>query len=716
MKINSLSIFIMLLQIAISFSVRAQHVSNDNGMEKEVVNIFYNEQLSFHCERYKKLNEFMRQMSEDELSAHIDFELFGYKILLKSSEISLRERKMIRSQVTILKKLRKYRSKSEGLKRFTESVCKVSELGGIGLGKGIAWTSNGIMTTLATPFQAIGKLTRGLITGKVREGNGEIQYDFLGPSYMDGSSKSLLFSKRYLSLALTHPLIFPLLVAPVVDSEVMKICKRKHSLTREETKFCSNYVDFKMGALKLTRPFEIFGAKIHHLFSKKKPQEEDSAPYTQDEILKDLTKLTEENLCEKMIEIGKKFKKSKRETRRKSDLETWRIGTNPERYGMPDVIDFITNKENLIVPKGPTKIFKNVVISLGPTKWQTEGLDTKQIINDYRRQFNQLKKKLKTGRKIFQNANTVEQCEDLKKKHNFNYNDVEELAILVDENALGRRLFENKKIRGLFQSKAAIWNLFDSTKMKWEFIENGDIETIGKVIRSKDVANVIMVIHGTEKGKIIDSHLNEIPRTFFRDISPSIVSLNFFSCYSQKIEHFYSLSKEFSSAKTYHLKRHISFIEQDPSYSYQKGQVPFEAFAGYFSKLDHLLHLTTKGNLLFSSLAQGINIEKESQTCEIHVYNLGQKKSTFSVTVNNTYVGSVAGSREKSRFEFDCNILNDLNNNLRFLNVNTQHSEPLNLEKAHIYVIHPEKLVQINMNNLNQIKVKENVIGITGTF
>lgn len=697
----------------------SQAVAQENSIDEEITSLFHDEQRTLSCERYEKLSAFVKDVPEAELKERIDAEVAGYTLLLNSKELSFKERKLFRSQVRILKNILSYQSKKDGLKNLQKKICQgTSDVGRISI-RSLGWAANGIMTGLAVPVQMIGKLTRGLITGKARAHDGEIQYDFLGPTLYEGVGKNLLFSTRYLNLAIAQPWIFPLIAAPVIDAEVMKVCQRKHSLRENEIEFCRKFVNFKTKALKLSTPFEAFGAKINNMFSSKdKDADKDEAPYTADHILQDLTKITNENFCSQMVEIGKRYNKSRKEIKAKADLETWRMGTNPERYGQPDISDFSTTKENLVRREATSRYTKlrNVVISLGPAEWQMQGENRKEIAKVYRKNFRALKKQMKIARKIFQNSDSVEECESLKKKHDFNYEEFEKVATQIDEDELGKRVFESNRIKALFKSKASFLNFTDGTKLDWEFVDSGDIETINSILRSKDVANVIMVIHGTEKGKILDSNSNEIPRTFFKNLSPSIISLNFFSCFSQKIDQYYGISKEFSEGKTYQPQRHLSFVEINEAYSYKQGQVPFEAFPGYFSKLDFFLSKSTRGNNLYNSLVTNPQVEEASRQCELHIYNLGQEKSTFSVTVNNVHVGSVASSREKSRFTFDCGVLKSDSNALRLINVSLTHNEKLTLEKAQFYLIHPEYFKELNQENLKAIKLKENILGITGTF
>jgi len=691
-------------------------LGSDVEFDKDLANIFQAEQRTLHCERYKKLNDFYQSLPDPDVERHLTNEIGATSLLLRSEDLSFQERKMLSSQKRILKKLLKYRNKKDGVKVFKEKVCTASQWTLRHSWRGLGWMSAGIMTAAITPVESIGKLTRGLVTGEVRDGRGDLYYDFIGPRLYQGVGGNLLFSQRYLKLALAQPWLFPILAAPVIDAEVMKICKRKHSLRADEVKFCNNFLGFKEDAVKISKSFERLGANIHNSFSNtSKAPIKDEDPYTQEEILKDLTKLTNENFCQEMVEIGKKFKKSKREIRAKSNLETWRLGTNPERYGMPEILDFKTSEENHV--KLPARApLRNVIISLGPSEDHLEEGSRKKLVKEYRARFRKLKKQLKVGRKIFQNADTVEECEKLKRKHRFNYEEFEALAMEVDKDETGRKLFENHKIKSMFKSVKGLVPFLSSTKLHWEFIDAGDVRTVDQLLRSKDVGNVILVMHGTEKGKLIDSNNSEIPRTFFSNLSPSIMSINFFSCFSQKIDGYYGISKELLKNKSAHANRHLTFVELDPSYSYKAGQVPFEAFPGFLTKVDFFLEKSLRGNSLYQSLNSKIQSTDSVNQCGLKIKDLGQIKTTFSVTINNKQVGIVSGKSSEFDFSFDCSILKSEENVLRLLNIGLSTKEALTVDLSQFVLSNESLETVLESPTLNVIRLENKVLGITATF
>lgn len=710
MKKSFLLLLLLALQMNVAFSEDADHVAAEN-----VGSIYHDEQRTFHCERAKKLTEFLGEKSPLEIKELLEAEIAANTLLLKSKQLSFKEIILFRKNLSVLKSLSKYQDRKEGLKDFRESVCKGSQkVAGI-TALGLAWTANGIVTLAGFPFQAIGRFTLGLISGNAPSENPEIYYDIVGPTLYDSVTGNLLFSQRYIELAIAQPWIFPLIAAPVIDNEVMIICKRKNSLRDPEIKFCNSYIDFKKSFVKMTDPFKSAGANIHKAFSKKETLQ-DTAKYSQEEILKDLTEMTEENFCSQMVEIGKKYNRSRKDIKAKADAETVKIGLNPERYGLPEIADFNIDKEQ-ILDSGSPKVLRNVVISLGSPKWKLEDANVKELAKNYRRTYKKFKRYARKGQKIFKNSNTIAECEVLKKKHKFIYKDFEALSSQIQEDKIGKTAFQSDNIRRQFRAQTSILNFARSLKLKWEFIDNGDIETINEILQSPDIGHVVLVIHGTQKGKVIDSNMNEIPRTFFKNISPSIISLNFFTCYSQKIDQYYGISSMLASADSFHPLRHLTFVEMDPTYSYSAGQVPFQSFAGYFQKLDYFLVNSSRGSLLYQSLTNDLRKPEEMNKCELQISNLGQKETTFSVTINNTYVGSVTSARKESRFEFDCRILKDEEENrLRMVNINLENSEPLMVEKTEINIIHPEYVKVIDADDLTLTKLEGNVLGILGDF
>jgi hypothetical protein len=577
------------------------------------------------------------------------------------------------------------------------------------------------MVTAITPLRALGRLTRGLISGKVRDHNGEIYYDLIGPTLNDSWASNVLFSENLIKVAIADPWLFPILAAPIIDNEVMIICKRKNSLRVEEEKFCQRYIGLKERMLVATAPFEKAGAAIHNFFSSKEKEElEDEAPLTEQEVLASLKDFTEDNFCPQMVSLGEKYQKSKKQIKAKANKETWRMGTNPERYGHPEIGEIVTEKNKLLAPEQTysERVLRNVIISLGPPADKTQGLDTKLAVKEYRKIYRKFKKLAKTGRKIFQKSKTIEQCQELKEKYKFDYKELEAVAEEMESKEIHKRLFENDRIKKQFKAKNSFLNYIRPIRLDWEFIENGDVATIHEVLNSKDVGNVILTIHGTQKGKLIDSNLNELPRTMFHNISASIMSLNFFSCYSQKIDSYYQITKSFEGMNSYHKLRHLSFVELDDSYSYKDGQVPVNSFAGYFSEIDHFLHKATRGSLLQQSLNTDATIDASQKLCEVQVHKLEQSKVEFSVTLNNHQLGFITGENQKSRFEFDCSILNQDENTLRINDINVRHNESLSLENGQVYIIHPRDMREFKTSDFKVMRSRKTgaVYGLRKTF
>lgn len=700
----------LLIAMIISFSAFSQ--------EAEIAEIFQNEQRTLHCERYKTLLSSFDDMSKEDIKAKIQEEITGYELLLKANKLSYREKRVYKQNRGVLKKLLRFQEMKASLRKDNEEFCKVAEAAVLGIAQGLGWGANRIMSVAAIPFQTVWKFGRAAVTGQKKDGVGENQYDFFGPRIYGGMGSNLLFNERYLGLAVANPWLIPLLAAPWIDSKVMTMCKRKNSLRPEEERYCEKFVNFKTTMSKLSEPAEDAGEWIHKLIvGKKKTEEEDSVPYTQEEILKDLVKLTNDNFCSHMVKIGEKYRQSRKSIQASANKEAWRLGTYPERYGVPSIADFVLPKERIELPtEGRVGRHRNLVISLGPSPHELAGVDKESTLKIYKSKYKQFQKQAKAGRKIFQESETIADCERLRRQHKFDYEAFERLALEIEEDEVGKKLYQHSVVKGQFNSKASKYIPVGGTKLKWELIESGDITTIHSILRSNDVANVILVIHGTEKGKIIDTQMNEIPRTFFKNISPSIMSLNFFSCFSQKIDDYYGLSDEFNSAKSQYPLRHISFVEADESYSYKAGQVPVVAFGGYLSQVDFFLYHSLRGNLLYQNLAKNITTAPASQLCKLNVENLGNKKGTFSLTLNNIQVGAVTPDTAKTEFDFDCRILKDSANKLRFLDISLNVDEPLTVDQAQITIIRPTGVTKIEVEELTLTKLNGNVLGIHGQF
>ncbi|RYZ66223.1 MAG: hypothetical protein EOP09_13015, partial [Proteobacteria bacterium] len=130
MSIGIKALVSVVLLLGLTSSVHAQDFELDEWdlgtqiSDQEVAEIFQNEQGTLHCERYKKLLSYVDGRSDQELSERIDAEISGYTILLKTSELSFKERRLIQSNLRILRKLLRKRSQGQGLRDLKEKICK----------------------------------------------------------------------------------------------------------------------------------------------------------------------------------------------------------------------------------------------------------------------------------------------------------------------------------------------------------------------------------------------------------------------------------------------------------------------------------------------------------------------------------------------------------------------------------------------------------------
>jgi hypothetical protein len=664
----------------------AEGVAQDRAGHVDIAKRFHLEQRTFHCRRFEVLRQYFADLPREKVLEQLELEFNAIKIVLKSQRLSFKERLLISRSKRMVKKLLKKVRSGKKPSELKSQLCRGAEGMLHTVVKGAAWGANAIMSAAVMPFQALGKLTRGLIKGRVRPNDGEIHYDIIGPRLYDSGSSNLLLSQTYLELALAQPWVLPLIAAPAIDNEIMKICKRKNSLREEEKNFCRNFIGFKQDMLKVSNGFERFGAKIHQLFSKKNSNQTDDIAdenlITEDEILSRLQDMNENNFCQRMVELGQRYNQQRKLVTEKANRELWRKGTNPERYGIPEIATFQTSTDNLYrYPSDrPMETLRNVIISVAPPAWKLEGVDQKEVRKAYRKNFKRFKKLARKGQRIFKNSKSVQHCEKLRRRLSFDYKEFEELSERISSDHIGKRLHENHVIKRQTSLTTKLPQfLFQGTALKWELIEAGDIATIDRVLKSNDIANVIIFIHGTKAGKVIDSHMNELPRGFFDNLSPSIVSLNFFSCYSQELDDYYDLSQAFSKGPTYWPIRHLSFVEIDEDYSYARGQVPFESFPGYLDKIDRYLVKSMKGLSLFESLGRVDTELVTDKRCSLKIENFKNQKVTFSVFVNNNHIGVVNPIADNLELSFNCAHLKK-RNTIRFLDVDVSHDESFETE------------------------------------
>jgi len=217
----------------------------------------------------------------------------------------------------------------------------------------------------------------------------------------------------------------------------------------------------------------------------------------------------------------------------------------------------------------------------------------------------------------------------------------------------------------------------DNLKLEWEVKPIFDIKELLDAISSREVANVYIFAHGTDGGGIVDSYGNEIPNTFFKELSPSIMSVTVFTCYNQEaITHKYELKRNFLKGKSYTTNRYAIGLEES-SLSGGSYKAPVISFRDHLKLVDEFLYTKIKThykgkNGQLDSIKKGkgyypLDLSqstiKTSHQCELNIKGLRVMEGSVTFELNRRVIGALNGDKGGTsgdhKITFDCSLLKD---------------------------------------------------------
>jgi hypothetical protein len=208
--------------------------------------------------------------------------------------------------------------------------------------------------------------------------------------------------------------------------------------------------------------------------------------------------------------------------------------------------------------------------------------------------------------------------------------------------------------------------------LNWELIRTNSLQKVMSALKSADVANIVIISHGKDSGHLVDVLGQEFPREAFNQISPSLQSLNFYSCYSQKLVDLYGLKNKLSSTPSFHKVRHLTSVSQN-DFMGAENFAPISAFGYYISQLDAYLTRSVKGSqLLQREFGEKFDSIEETSLCSLDASDLQVKKGSYALTLNDEFVGVLGEEDESKIFEFPCRFYRKGTNTLRVKNVISQ--------------------------------------------
>jgi hypothetical protein len=667
--------------------------------DPSLVNIYERYLHRLKCGFYRDIKSHL-DLAGDELNDLIE-QREAEIIDLAQMEIEAYKKKILADQLKTLRKLKNQNPK-EVIKEFYEQGCSLEKAlhgGARTLGIG----ANVIVEAAKFPISFSLNFFKGLFNaGSVNE-ESYLLRSTIGKD-LEKSLNLLLLSESYsLNLNLfplssfsagnisfsLNPGAAALFLTPMADMLILNICENKNSHYAEEITFCENYHRIKKVFTKAAR----LGYRLGSGLRGKNKAEDSIAEVDYSEF----NELTNDNICAYILKVKKDpgLGDSSKNTQR----DIFRSLLASHELAIPERTDFQTPVANIKkMPMPALAGMRNIIFSLSPdpTRLTPEVKLELQGLSELSLKLGREKKKLEKMIK----ARSVDDCNERMLQSGFDYKSYLNDYTSISINKTRSAMIEGAQLGAIIKSTDKKWHqIRRATKLDWQVVESNSIFKLKEIIEDPTVMNLIIVTH-TEKnlGKMVDSELNQIPSNFFKNISPSIMGIAFYTCHGNSILKNYEIQKIMDQAPSFHAKRMVYTVEE-VDFMGESGIAPLIGFKDFFITVDRQMHRLLKGNLLNQLLSNSLEHLKPQEKCELQVNGLDLKSGTLTLGLNQNLVFVSDSIRSIRSAMFDCTLLKT-KNTLVLFNLNLESDLVFNEKDISIRIVYPDsRTTELNMKH-----------------
>lgn len=331
-----------------------------------------------------------------------------------------------------------------------------------------------------------------------------------------------------------------------------------------------------------------------------------------------------------------------------------------------------------LIRQGETQNLKNLIFSLAPSEAE------RTLALKLKHERKETVKRIKRDYKQTINSKSFSNCKRTLIRREVDLNEFQDDLARINEIAQEKSL----QIQMEFEVIEKFFNKEQKhLKLDWELIHTNNLQDITAALQSKEVANIIIISHGKDSGHLVDSKGQELPREAFTNISPTIQSLNFYSCFSKKLIDLYALQTKMNSLPSYYKIRYLTNVSEN-EFMGETNFAPMSAFGYYLSQLDRYLFDASKGaHLLQQRFGTEFSVFQEEKQCQIDSSDVVIEKGSYALTLNEQMVGTMDESNTHGIISFPCSLLRAEKNTLKIKNIiNTGGSVIKNLNDFNLNI------------------------------
>ena len=368
---------------------------------------------------------------------------------------------------------------------------------------------------------------------------------------------------------------------------------------------------------------------------------------------------------------------------------------NPSRFSKPKTQEVNVPDEHLVRQSAVmSKKLRNVILTLSLSESEKE--EAEQLKTDY----SILKKQLKAGGKAIKQllkASTLEECHLRKNKIGFDYAHYQELINSKTKYEIDDKLTQAEYLANLEKNAGKKFGFLKTLKHNWEVIPSSQIQDVISFAQADDIGNLIVVGHGVNNGKFVDSHYNELSTNAFEQIAPSITSLSFYTCIGNQVFETYSLKDKLSKGPSFNKLRAVFSVSSHDLLKGEADVAPAPGLSSFIEKIDNQIDLIEIGNQRVQTIA-GSKFQNYSapNECKLNLKGFEVTQGGFGFVLNRKLIGIVGTEGLKDAISFPCDWILAANNTLMIQNQNLRNRSTTAHRDFEFFITTPSQTLELN--------------------
>ncbi len=368
---------------------------------------------------------------------------------------------------------------------------------------------------------------------------------------------------------------------------------------------------------------------------------------------------------------------------------------NPSRYSKPETQEVNMPDDHLVRQSEVTsKKLRNVILTLSLSESEKE--EAEQLKPDY----SILKKQLKVGGRTLKQllkAATLEECHLRKTKLGFDYAHYQELINSKTKYEVDDQLAQAEYLTKLAKNAGRKLGFLKTLKHHWEVIPSSQIQDVLSYAQADDIGNLIIVGHGVNNGKFVDSHYNELSTNAFEQINPSLTSLSFYTCIGNQVFETYSLRSKLSKNPSFNKLRAVFSVSSHDPLKGEADVAPAPGLSSFIEKIDKQIDLIEIGNQRVQTIAGSKFQEYRAPIeCTLNMKGFRVTQGGFGFVLNRKLIGVVGTEGLKDAISFPCDWILATNNTLMIQNQNLRNRSTTADRNFEFYITTPSQTLKLN--------------------